>query len=184
MSLALRAKLKGILMLLAFAVPVSLPAQRQLFRGYGSADGLSNLNVKCLLQDRTGYIWVGTDNGLFRYDGSEFIHFGRAEGLPNTEIRSLAESPEGVLWVATQSGIVRLAGTQFKAVDVGEQGEFHGVAFDRLGRMYLNHRSGIYRGIPDGAGSYRFSRVVSGGIGGLLVSGTDVWFGRFEKVRV
>src|ERR1035441_7721689 len=127
----------------------NLLAQRPTFRQYGSAEGLSNLAINCLLQDRTGYIWVGTDNGLFRYDGSEFIHFGRAEGLPNTEIRSLAESPEGVLWVATQSGIVRLAGTQFKAVDVGVQGEFHGVAFDRIGRMYLNTRSGIYRGIPD-----------------------------------
>jgi diguanylate cyclase (GGDEF)-like protein len=139
---------------------------------------LSNLAINCLLQDRTGYIWAGTDNGLFRYDGSEFSHFGRAEGLPNTEIHSLAESPDGILWVATQSGIARQAGTQFKAVDVGEQGEFHAIAFDRFGRMYLEHHSGIVLGIPDGARSYRFSEVVSGSIGGLLVSGTDVWFGK------
>ena len=140
----------------------NLWAQRFTFRQYGSAEGLSNLAINCLLQDRTGYIWAGTDNGLFRYDGSEFSHFGRAEGLPNTEIHSLAESPDGILWVATQSGIARQAGTQFKAVDVGEQGEFHAIAFDRFGRMYLEHHSGIVLGIPDGARSYRFSEVVSG----------------------
>jgi diguanylate cyclase (GGDEF)-like protein len=153
-------------------------AQRSTFRQYGSAEGLSNLAINCLLQDRTGYLWVGTDNGLFRYDGGEFTHFGREEGLPNTEIRSLAESSEGVLWVATQSGLARQAGTQFKPVDVGEQGEVHAVLFDRLGRMYLNHLSGILLGIPDGTGSYRFSKVVSGAIGGLWASGTDVWFGK------
>jgi ligand-binding sensor domain-containing protein len=49
-----------------------LLAQRQLFHQYGSSDGLANLNVRCLLQDRTPYIWVGTDNGLFRYDGGKF----------------------------------------------------------------------------------------------------------------
>jgi len=160
----------------------TLLAQRSTFRQYGSAEGLSNLAINCLLQDRAGYIWAGTDNGLFRYDGSEFSHFGRTEGLPNTEIRSIAESPEGVLWVATQGGLVRLAGTEFKAVEVGAQGEFDQVAFDRLGRMYLSHRSGIYRGDPDGAGSYRFSKVVPGGSGGLLISGTDVLFGKAGDV--
>jgi ligand-binding sensor domain-containing protein len=160
----------------------NLYAQRSTFRQYGSAEGLSNLAINCLLQDRIGYIWAGTDNGLFRYDGSEFSHFGRAEGLPNTEIRSFAESPDGILWVATQRGIVRLDGTQFKAVDVSAQGEIDQVAFDRLGRMYLSHRSGIYRGVPDGAGSFRFSMVVSGGSGGFLLSGTDVFFGKAGDV--
>ena len=38
--------------------------------------GLTNLDVLSLLQDRTGFLWVGTDNGLYRYDGRHFRMFG------------------------------------------------------------------------------------------------------------
>ena len=82
MRFASRLRFAGYLALLACACSAS--AQRQLFHEYGSSDGLSNLNVKCLLQDHTGYLWVGTDNGLFRYDGNSFRGFGHADGLSNT----------------------------------------------------------------------------------------------------
>jgi ligand-binding sensor domain-containing protein len=45
-------------------------AQRLAFRQYGARDGLTNLNVRSLLHDHHGSLWVGTDNGLFRFDGS------------------------------------------------------------------------------------------------------------------
>jgi len=56
----------------ATLLATALPAQQYTFRQYGPSDGLTNLGVNCLLQDHTGYLWVGTDNGLFRYDGSSF----------------------------------------------------------------------------------------------------------------
>ena len=177
MSLALRAKLKGILMLLAFAVPVSLPAQRQLFRGYGSADGLSNLNVKCLLQDRIGYIWVGTDNGLFRYDGGKFRSFGHADGLPNTEILSLGESPEGTLWIGTNGGVALLSGEHFQQLDVGDRGATRYIGFDSAGDVYLEQDSGIIRGVAADRKNYHFRLIVNGSVSGLYVNGNDVLFG-------
>src|SRR5271154_5372013 len=99
---------------IALLVPAAATAQQYTFRQYGPSDGLTNLGLNCLLQDHTGYLWVGTDNGLFRYDGSTFQPFGHAEGLEDTEIRSLAESPEGVLWVATQNGIDRRERADFR----------------------------------------------------------------------
>jgi diguanylate cyclase (GGDEF)-like protein len=164
--------------ILALVTSTNLIAQRYTFRQYGSQEGLTNLSVNCLFQDRTGYLWVGTDNGLFRYDGSSFRSFSHAEGLPNSEIRGLAESPDGALWVATQGGVARSIGNQFKAVDLGEQGRVQKIAFDRLGRVYVEHISGVIRGVPDGAGSYRFSTVVRGMVRGLFVNGEDVWFSR------
>jgi ligand-binding sensor domain-containing protein len=68
--------------ILALGIAPVLWAQRYTFRQYGSQQGLTNLSINCLLQDRTGYLWVGTDNGLFRYDGSSFRAFSHAEGLP------------------------------------------------------------------------------------------------------
>ena len=162
--------------MLALVASTNLAAQRQTFRQYGSQEGLTNLSLNCLIQDRTGYLWVGTDNGLFRYDGSSFRTFSHAEGLPNSEIRALAESPDGALWAATQGGVARSFGNQFKVVDFGQQGRVQALAFDHLGRVYLEHISGIIRGDPDGTGSYRFSTVVQGEIRGLFVKGEDVWF--------
>lgn len=67
--------------------------------------GLGNLNVKCLAQDRSGYLWVGTENGLYRFDGREFRQFGTPQGLNGHIIQSLFVSPEGTLFVGTTTGI-------------------------------------------------------------------------------
>ncbi len=78
-------------------------AQRYSFREY--TQGLGNLNITCLAQDRTGYLWVGTQNGLYRYDGSGFQRYGAAEGLPERTIQNLFVGADGTLWVATTSSI-------------------------------------------------------------------------------
>jgi len=153
-----------------------LPAQQYTFRQYGPSDGLTNLGVNCLLQDHIGYLWIGTDNGLFRFDGRNFQLFGHDEGLPHAEIRSLAESPEGILWVATQDGIARRHGANFEPVDAGRKGVFLGIDFDSQGRLYLEHSTGILHGHRDSNGNYQFAVVASGGVGGLYVHGEDVWF--------
>jgi len=164
--------------LLAFLFATALPSQQYTFRQYGPSDGLTNLGVNCLLQDRTGYLWIGTDNGLFRYDGNTFQIFGHAEGLEDTEIRSLAESPQGVLWVATQAGVQRLIAGKFEQVDVGKKGLFLALAFDPQGRLYLEHHTGILRGQPNASGSYQFTMIEPGSIGGMFLHDEDVWFRR------
>lgn len=82
---------------------LSCAAQRYSFREY--IQGLGNLNIACLAQDRTGYLWVGTQNGLYRYDGSQFQRYGAAEGLPERMIQNLYVGTDGTLWVATTTSI-------------------------------------------------------------------------------
>ena len=168
----------GAWAILAFIFVINLTAQRQPFRQYGSQEGLTNLTITSLLQDRTGFIWVGTDNGLFKYDGSTFHHFSHGDGLPSTEIRGLAESPDGILWVATDAGVALRTGREFRPVDVGERGSVRRIAFNRLGQVYLEHFAGLVRGVPDGAGWYRFHTLVPGANSGLSVNGDDVWFAK------
>lgn len=176
MRFASRLRFASCLAWLCFAA--SAAGQRQLFHEYGSSDGLSNLNVKCLLQDHTGYLWVGTDNGLFRYDGSTFRGFGHAEGLPNTEILSLAENAAGALWIGTNSGVAQASGERFLPVDVGEDGPIRSIGFDSLGAVYLEQDGGILRGLPTGKGGYRFRTEISGTVSGLFVNGSDILFGK------
>ena len=84
-------------------IPLFCRAQRYTFKDY--IEGLGNLNVNCMLQDRTGFLWVGTENGLFRYDGARFQEFGRADGLSGTFVKSLHQDNSGRLWVGTTEGL-------------------------------------------------------------------------------
>jgi Two component regulator propeller len=111
---ARRALFLGGLMLLL--LPQDAPAQQFTFRQYGQQDGLANLAVTCLLQDRTGFIWICTENGLFRHDGADFERFGESEGIENTVIHSAVEDSLGRLWVGTSHDLYLGDGHRFRPV--------------------------------------------------------------------
>jgi ligand-binding sensor domain-containing protein len=90
-------------LLAVLLIAANAPAARYRFRQFGPDDGL-NSAVTRLLQDRAGFLWVGSGNGLFRYDGAHFQRFGMEEGLPGASVRCLKEGPDGSLWVLTSRG--------------------------------------------------------------------------------
>jgi ligand-binding sensor domain-containing protein/signal transduction histidine kinase len=72
-------------------------------------DGLSQSTVYCILQDKTGFIWLGTQEGLNRYDGNEFKHYkqipGDKKSLSNSYILCIYESKNSkTLWIGTDGG--------------------------------------------------------------------------------
>ncbi|MBS0028161.1 hybrid sensor histidine kinase/response regulator transcription factor [Chitinophaga sp. 22321] len=75
----------------------------------GIEHGLSNNEVNCIYQARGGYIWVGTFDGLNRYDGYSFKTFrkkiGDANSLVNNHVQDIQEDASGQLWVATRGGV-------------------------------------------------------------------------------
>jgi diguanylate cyclase (GGDEF)-like protein len=114
-------------------------AQQFTFHKYGQQDGLSNLSVSSLYQDHAGYVWVGTENGLFRHDSTGFVRFGDAEGLEDTAIHSTIEDPSGRLWVGTSHDLYVQDGQHFRAVrpdgrelTVGSGARLYGIAPNRL----------------------------------------------------
>lgn len=72
-------------------------------------DGFTSSRANALIQDRAGYIWVGTWNGLNRYDGYECVVFQPdnrdVQSLSNREITSLIENRQGLIWIGTTSGL-------------------------------------------------------------------------------
>lgn len=72
-------------------------------------DGLSQASANCFLEDRLGFMWVGTDEGLNRYDGVSFTTYrwnkGNINGLSNSTILALAEDAEGNIWIGTAEGL-------------------------------------------------------------------------------
>lgn len=95
-------------------------AQSYTFQSYDK--GIGNPNITCMLQDRTGYLWIGTQNGLFRYDGTAFQEFGRQDGLGGTAIVTLRQDASGRLWVGTTEGLYYF-GTNHRFEAVQYQGQ-------------------------------------------------------------
>ncbi|MBY0503410.1 MAG: hypothetical protein K2X03_05865 [Bryobacteraceae bacterium] len=94
---------------LSLAMAVAAMAAPPLpFERLGMAEGLSQATVRCTLQDRQGYLWFGTQDGLNRYDGQTFRIYRHAEenpdSLPNNSVSALLEDRQGTLWVATTGG--------------------------------------------------------------------------------
>lgn len=69
------------------------------YRHFTTANGLPSNKVYCSFQDSRGFIWLGTDNGLVRYNGSEFKVFTADNGLPDNEVFSIGEDQMGKLWI-------------------------------------------------------------------------------------
>jgi signal transduction histidine kinase/ligand-binding sensor domain-containing protein/CheY-like chemotaxis protein len=112
----LRRGIAFISILGALLTPAVCLAQRYTFQQYGQAEGLSNLNVNVLLQDRAGVLWAGTENGLFRYDGLRFERVSLGSDNLVGDVLALHEDAAGRLWVGRQNGVGYLQGGDFHIV--------------------------------------------------------------------
>ncbi|MEP7144326.1 MAG: two-component regulator propeller domain-containing protein [Ferruginibacter sp.] len=98
-----------IIILLTFTVK-NIAAQKPYlyFNKLTTQNGLSHNKVNCIMQDRRGFIWIGTDDGLNRYDGHNFTIFrhqpNNATTLSGNIITDLLEDEKGILWIATADG--------------------------------------------------------------------------------
>ncbi|WP_082120547.1 sensor histidine kinase [Pedobacter sp. BMA] len=79
-------------------------AQTTYLPHYTSKNGLASNNCYYILQDAKGFIWISTDNGLSRFDGTNFQNFTIEDGLPDTQILRMAEDKNGRIWFFALNG--------------------------------------------------------------------------------
>jgi ligand-binding sensor domain-containing protein len=82
--------------------------QGDIFNHLSEKDGLKNNIVFSFLKDKHDILWVGTQNGLNRFDGSNFYTFKKKKdqnSLPNNTIHCLCEDVHGLIWGGTDNGI-------------------------------------------------------------------------------
>jgi ligand-binding sensor domain-containing protein len=159
-TVRLRSLLAWCVALLGFGVPLS--GQHYNFKLYGQEEGLGDLSVECLVQDRTGFIWIGTRNGLFRFDGRQFREYGPPDGLPSSKIFDLKLAVDGSLWVLGSRGPARWIQDRFEATGFPEQltaEERPQFAFTSQGQLAISSRKGLWFGQPkDGTWAWDLRR--------------------------
>lgn len=115
---------KSITTLLSiFFCIILVRAQQISFRHLTTANGLSDNKVHCAVTDKNGFLWVGTANGLNRYDGYTVISYFQQKQpqLCNNDIAGIICDSKNRIWVGTYSGVTM----------IDEERRFHKVIFDK-----------------------------------------------------
>ncbi|WP_241757879.1 two-component regulator propeller domain-containing protein [Myxococcus landrumensis] len=124
-----------------------------------SDDGLPQNSLLALAQTRDGYVWLGTWEGLVRFDGARFVVFDKRNTpeLRSHAIKALAEDASGVLWVGTDQGLVAYVDGRFQRAP-GASAPLEGVRVEELlvgeGSLWVGTSGGLWQ-VPLGEGVAR-----------------------------
>jgi len=135
--------MKQVSLLLSFTLCLvvsafSLHAQNYKFRKYGVEDGICHPFVYTVNQDTKGYIWLGTGEGLCRYNGFEFDGNFEADSLPDAFVKKSYRDREGNLWFGHNDGSITFYdGTKFLVMDTGDRikSTINDITEDAAGRI-------------------------------------------------
>ncbi len=130
------------------------PGSRYVFQPIGYDQGYDTITPYSVIQDTEGFLWIASQSGLFRYDGSELHLFGEEEyGLNETDTQQVLQAPNGTIWAAQSADVYYYDGKRFHQLDVGEKDVLaggklaftHRMACDKKSNLYLAHDKGVLR---------------------------------------
>lgn len=164
----------------AYGQAISLTAFTQL-------QGLGSLEDNCLLQDRRGFVYTCTENGLFRFDGHAFQRIGAANGLGGSYISAAHEDSADRLWIGTRTGLYVGDGWRFASVTEQPLSIDPGATLTDLdGRLYAISQHRLWLIEPAGTGwrarprfdatMLRASQELAD-VGSVFADGHALWFG-------
>ena len=178
------------------ALSTAVHAQQYVFREFRQHEGLQNLAVNALTTDRSGFLWVATENGVYRFLGSSFQQYGQKQGIAERDIEDIYADPGGGVWAGTSQNLYRWEGQRFVAVGknpIQISGAQHLAAEDAR-RLLVVDKQRLYRLEHDGEGrmlSYApvFSADTLASIPALsqissvsVTAGQTVWMGCGKKL--
>ncbi len=108
---------RGAFIFFSLFISGQLFAQTFSFDNYGVEQGLSQSNVLCIQQDSLGYLWLGTNSGVSRFDGRSFQNYSTDDGLADNSVICMLKDRKGRLWFGHGNGTLTFYdGKKFTAV--------------------------------------------------------------------
>ena len=102
--------------------------------------GLPQDTIRAIAQTNDGYLWLGTDEGLARFDGYDFTNFNKSNSeLPSNSITALAASSDGSLWIGTSNGLTQYRDRKFKTFTTKA-----GLPDDAITNLYTDHEGVLW----------------------------------------
>ena len=125
---------------------------------YTVDQGLPQNSVQVVLQTRDGYLWLGTQEGLARFDGVRFTLFDEKTepAFKDHDVRNLCEDKDGALWIGTQGGLVRLKNGVFTAYDRAS-----GLSSNRITSLFVDSKGRLWVGTDPGLSRFENGRFVT-----------------------
>ncbi|HEX3627200.1 MAG TPA: two-component regulator propeller domain-containing protein [Verrucomicrobiae bacterium] len=156
-TFSFRRTLLALALLTVSVFPVLAAPPHYFARTWQVENGLPQNKVTAVLQTRDGYLWVGTYNGLARFDGAEFKVFddNNTPQLHSSRITSLCEARDGTLWIGDESGqITQYKNGQFAAFPFHSKwswGRIYRIVTDDSGDVWFMNEAGELARARDGA---------------------------------
>ncbi|GHA77252.1 ligand-binding sensor domain-containing diguanylate cyclase [Cognatilysobacter bugurensis] len=131
------------------AVPADVvPAHQRVWTQWTVAEGLPQITINDILQDRAGYLWVATQDGISRFDGVAFRNYTPAEhpGLGHGVINVLGLDGDGALWMGSMAGVSRFIGGRIVPMQVNGKGTgaVIGLRPHPAGGMWVSAENGLF----------------------------------------
>ena len=164
---------------------------------YSTENGLPQSSVLAMVQTSDGYLWLGTYEGLARFDGLNFTVFDKSNTpeIESNSIKALAEDREGRLWVGTSAGLLRYSHGRFERFDSrqGLPNRFILCLFrDRSDTIWIGTTGGLHRWAGDyfqtfttaqGLSSNYITSLADDGSGGIWI-GTGQGLNHFQNGKI
>ncbi len=132
-------------------------------------NGLPQNTVHAITQTKNGYVWIGTEGGLARFDGVSFAVFDKqnTSQLNSNYIRTLLEDRQGALWIGTAEGLVRMQGGKFTAFTTHD-----GLPNDSIQSLYEDHQGNLWVATAAGLGLLKGNAVTTFSTKERLIGGS------------
>ncbi|MBS2211664.1 SpoIIE family protein phosphatase [Carboxylicivirga mesophila] len=136
------------LLMLGFLMPLIAFSQSFDFKIYNTSEGLADNDIITLTQDKNDYVWMGTDEGLIRFDGIDYNVYTTADSLAHNYINCLHFDHNGRLWIGHKNGLISYyEDGRFTTLDIeGASQLISGITGDGQGAIWaVDQKQGLIR---------------------------------------
>ncbi|MDO6431424.1 histidine kinase [Flavitalea sp. BT771] len=148
-----------LLIIALITLSYSALSQEYSYTHYDISDGLAGSTAYCIVQDKEGFMWIGTETGLSRFDGTHFVSFTTADGLPDMEVLQMFCDSRGRVWMGAfhssicyyYKGKIHNQHNDTLLQKIHCANNIEGFAEDRDGNILLQEQKALHIITPEGS---------------------------------